>query len=82
MKREHAVLVGLVGVGALRQQELHHQLVLILAGLVEGRRAVAGLRVDVSAWQRRGRPVSDQGVTVLDGMTLLGCANLRGTLGP
>lgn len=68
MKREQAILVGLVGVGALRQQELHHQLVLLLAGLVEGRRAVAGLRVDVSAWRRRGRPASDRG-----SLSLMGC---------
>lgn len=61
MQREHAVLVGLVGVGTLRQQELHHQLMLILAGLVEGRRAVAGLRVDVSAWRRGGGSVSNRG---------------------
>lgn len=61
MQREHAILVGLVGVGTLRQQELHHLLVLVLAGLVEGRCVVAGLCVDLSTWQRRGRWVSDQG---------------------
>lgn len=61
MQREHAVLVGLVGIRALRQQELHHLLVLVLAGLIEGGRAVAGLRVDVSAWRSRGRSGTDQG---------------------
>lgn len=56
MQREYAILVGLVGIGALRQQKLHHLLVLVLAGLVEGGRAVTGLRVDVGTWQREAGP--------------------------
>lgn len=60
MQGEQAVLVGFVGVSALREKELHHVFVLVLAGLVEGRRAVTGLRVDVCSWRGRSRAVSDQ----------------------
>lgn len=54
MQWKQAVLVGFVSVGALREKKLHHVFMLVLAGLVEGGRAVAGLRVDVCTWRGRG----------------------------
>ena len=60
MQGKQAILVGFVGVSALREKKLYHIFVLILAGLVEGRCAVTGLRVDVCSWRGISRAVSDQ----------------------
>ena len=61
MQREQSVLVGFVSVRALREKKLYHVLMFVLAGLVEGRCAVTGLRVDVCTWRGRNGATNDQG---------------------